>query len=837
MTPTVSTAGAAASAPMFLPFQRQALFVAVLIAVATLLLMPTAADKWPAIPAFLPSYQTSIIGAYTVAAYLLYGYFMQTRTHAVLYLWGGSVYTAIILTAQFLSVPGAFIPGERLLGGGQTTSWLWFYWHLGATGMLFCYALSELRAPGRRVTDTRAAFLRALGWTGATVAVTLASVTLFEARLPIVDIAGDFNRITHSGYAPFIQAVIMAALLMMWRATRFRTPIAAWIGVAMVALAFDNLITMAGGTRLSIGWYVGRLNALLAALVMLGLYLKEVNRVYLRATEHARLLAEAHERLESEHARLLSMFEQAPGFVAVLGGDDCHLQVVNAAFRDLVGPRDLVGKPIREALPELEGQGWFELVEQVCGCSKPHVEDGMKLRLQRGDGPPHEVIIDVLFQPNLGPDGELAGVFIQGQDVTEEHLARLELERYQDHLESLVQERTRSLEETQNALMHSQKMEAMGKLTGGVAHDFNNVLHIINGNLDLIKMLAAGNAKVGERCQSAQTAVRRGAKLSSQLLAFARKQPLQPSALKLEDVFASIDLLLKRAVGERIDIRFDSAPDAWNVEVDPQQLENVILNLALNASDAMPEGGALAVTVANVADGPDGGAGGRDYVRLSFADTGVGMGEEVKARAFEPFFSTKGVGKGTGLGLSMAYGFVKQSGGHIDIESAPGAGTTVHILLPRTGAAASARKTERAAEVTGGSETILVVDDEQDIRENVTLMLTGLGYRVLAAASADAAARLIEGETHIDLLFTDVIMPGAMSSRDLAERARARHPGIQVLFTSGYTEDAVIRNDRLDEGVNLLSKPYAREELAAALRRLLQKAGQAPDVAEETAPA
>lgn len=827
------TPGATPSAPLLLPFQWQAALTALLIAVLTLVLMPNAAAKWPAIPAFLPSYQSTIIVAYTIAAYLLYGYFRQTRIHAVLYLWGGSVYTALILLAQFLSVPGAFVPGARLLGGEQTTSWLWFYWHLGATGMLFCYALSELRAPGRRVTDTRAAFVRALGWTAATVAATVVSVTVFEAKLPIVDIAGDFNRITHSGYAPFIQAVIMAALVMLWRATRFRTPIAAWIGVAMVALAFDNLITMAGGTRLSVGWYVGRLNALFAALVMLGLYLKEVNRVYLRATEHARLLAEAHECLESEHGRLLSMFEQAPGFVAVLGGDHCHLQIVNAAFRDLVGPRELAGKPIRKALPELEGQGWFELVDKVCASGKPHVETGMKLRLQRGEGPPHEVVIDVLFQPNLEPSGKLAGVFIQGQDVTEEHLARLELERYQGHLESLVQERTRSLEETQNALMHSQKMEAMGKLTGGVAHDFNNVLHIINGNLDLIRMLAAGNAKVGERCQSAQTAVRRGAKLSSQLLAFARKQPLQPSALKLEDVFASIDLLLKRAVGERIEIRFDSAPDAWNAEVDPQQLENVILNLALNASDAMPDGGTLAVTVANVSDGPEGG----EFVRLSFADNGVGMSEEVKARAFEPFFSTKGVGKGTGLGLSMAYGFVKQSGGHIDIESAPGAGTTVHILLPRTGAAASARKAARAADVTGGSETILVVDDEQDIRENVTLMLTGLGYRVLSADSADAAARLLEGDERIDLLFTDVIMPGAMSSRELAERARVRHPGIQVLFTSGYSEDAVIRNDRLDEGVNLLSKPYAREELAAALRRLLQKNGQVPDVEGETAPA
>ncbi|KQQ96265.1 MASE4 domain-containing protein [Massilia sp. Leaf139] len=820
MTQTASAApGANRFAGKLPPFQRQALCAALAIAVLTALLMPIAATKWPAIPSFLPAYQTAIIGAYSVAAYLLYGYFRQIGTHAILYLWGGSVYTAAILTAQFLSVPGAFVPGTRLLGGGQTTSWLWFFWHLSATGMLFCYALSELRAPGRVSADRGAAFRRCLAWTAAAVLATLAGVTTFEPLLPVVDIAGDFNRITHSGYAPFIQAVIMAAIAMLWRATRFQTPISAWIGVAMVALAFDNAITMAGGTRLSVGWYIGRVNALVAALVMLGLYLKEVNRVYLRAAQHAQLLAQANERLASEHARLLSLFEQAPGFVAVLGDDECHLQIVNAAFGRLVGKRALVGLPIRKALPELEGQGWFDCLDEVVRSKQPQVVSGMKLNLRRGPGgSAEERVIDVLFQPNIGADGDLAGVFIQGQDVTEQYLARVELERHGSRLESLVLERTRSLEETQAALMHAQKLEAIGKLTGGVAHDFNNVLHIINGNVDLIKMLSAANPKVQERCQSAQTAVRRGAKLSAQLLAFARKQPLQPAPLQLGEVLTGIDLLLKRAVGERVEMRFEIAPDAWNVEADPQQLENVILNLVLNASDAMPEGGSLMASVTNTLHE------GLDYVRLSLRDSGIGMTDEVKARAFEPFFSTKGVGKGTGLGLSMAYGFIKQSGGHIDIDSVPEQGTTVHVLLPRTNETVTARKSETAVPVTGGNETILAVDDEAEILDNVAAMLTQLGYKVLTAASADAAARLLDAETRIDLLFTDVIMPGEMSSTALAEHARRLHPAIRVLFTSGYTENAVIDNGRLADGVNLLSKPYAREDLAGAVRGLLSKA-------------
>lgn len=828
MTQSISPTRLAATARTgLLPFQRQALLTASIIALGTGLLLPFGAYKWPNVPAFLPLYQTALIGAYAIAAYLINGYVRQTGMRSALWLYGGSVYTALVLVAQFLSLPNAFVANARLLGGAQSTIWLWFFWHLGATGMLFGYALSELRGAGARVADAGAALRRCNALTAVASVASLLAVTTFHDLLPVVDVGGDFSAITHTGYAPFIQAIIVTALIMLWRATRFRTPISAWMGVAMVALAVDNAITMAGGSRLSIGWYVGRFDALIAALVMLALYLSEVNRVYLRALSQADQLAATSAQLATEHARLLSLFEQAPGFVVVLGGDECRMQIVNAAFRRLAGPRALVGRPIREALPELAGQGWFEVIERVRASGQPHVADGMRLTLLRGpDGAPEERIIDVLFQPNLGPDGTPAGIFIQGQDVTEQHLARGERERHQQHLESLVQERTRTLDDTRNALMHSQKLEAMGKLTGGVAHDFNNVLHIINGNLDLIKMLARDNAKVGERCVPAQAAVKRGAKLSSQLLAFARKQALQPAAVSLAGVFADIDLLLKRAVGERIEIVFDIAPDAGNVEVDPQQLENVILNLALNASDAMPGNGRLLIAVENTMREHEGAV--RPFVRLAMRDSGDGMTDEVKARAFEPFFSTKGVGKGTGLGLSMAYGFITQSGGQIGIDSAPGRGTTIDILLPRTLEAASLRKPERPSEVSGGNETILVVDDEQDILDNVTAMLTQLGYRVLSATSADAAAHVLEGAGRIDLLFTDVIMPGAMSSTVLAERARTRHPGIRVLFTSGYTENAMIHNGRLDEGVNLLSKPYAREELAAAVRQLLSNGAAAP---------
>jgi signal transduction histidine kinase/ActR/RegA family two-component response regulator len=409
-------------------------------------------------------------------------------------------------------------------------------------------------------------------------------------------------------------------------------------------------------------------------------------------------------------------------------------------------------------------------------------------------------------------------------------LAKDKLERHQTRLESLVRERTRSLEDAQNALLHAQKMEAMGKLTGGVAHDFNNVLHIISGNLDLIRMLSGANDKVLQRCTSARDAVRRGARLSSQLLSFARKQPLQPAPTSMALVLADLDELLKRAVGERVRIDLAIAPDSWNVKVDRQQLENVILNLTLNARDAMPDGGVLAIQVSNTvlseADAVRLQLGGKDHVCLAFIDTGSGMRPDVRERAFEPFFSTKGVGKGTGLGLSMAYGFVKQSGGHIEIDSEPGRGASVTILLPRTTDAAVEKPATPAATVAGGAETILVVDDEIAIQDNVAEILSTLGYRVLTASSADEGATVLRQHRRIDLLFTDVIMPGTMNSPQLAEVARQLHPEIQVLFTSGYSENAVIQDGRLKQGVTLLNKPYSGDELARAIRGALSGSKQ-----------
>ena len=393
----------------------------------------------------------------------------------------------------------------------------------------------------------------------------------------------------------------------------------------------------------------------------------------------------------------------------------------------------------------------------------------------------------------------------------------------------LEAERTQALDEARSALQHAQRLEAVGKLTGGIAHDFNNVLHIIGGNVQLMQAMSGADERLQKRLKSMQSAVDRGAKLSSQLLSFARRQPLQPVVVNLQRTLLDMDELLQRALGESVPVIFKMGKALWNTQVDRGQLENVVLNLAINARDAMPDGGSLTVSLENATVGPENvrrmiDVAPGDYVRLSVADTGIGMNADVRAVAFEPFFTTKPVGQGTGLGLSMAYGFVKQSGGHIDLDSEPGKGTTVLIYLPRSHQAEAPCRVVREAVAQGGSETVLVVEDDPDVRATAVNTLGELGYQVLQAEDGESAWQLIGAGARVDVLFTDVVMPGPVTSTELAALARERLPALCVLFTSGYTRNALTTGGRLDEGVKLLGKPYRREELAQKIREVLSEA-------------
>jgi PAS domain S-box-containing protein len=380
------------------------------------------------------------------------------------------------------------------------------------------------------------------------------------------------------------------------------------------------------------------------------------------------------------------------------------------------------------------------------------------------------------------------------------------------------------------ALRQGQKMEAVGQLTGGMAHDFNNILQVIQANLDLMKATVESNPEAEGRLRSAVAAADRGARLTQQLLAFARRQPLAPQPTSVARLVSDMGDLLRNAIGERVQLEFAVAPDAWNVRIDPSQLENAILNLALNARDAMPDGGTVRIEVSNatldrryaalhpeVTPGP--------YVLVAASDTGTGMPADVIAQAFDPFFTTKNEGRGTGLGLSMVYGFVRQSNGHIRIDSAIGQGTSVKLYLPRT-LDPVPESESRPPLPAAGSERILVVEDNEEVRSAVVDMLKGWGYRVVAVESPDAAAELLDTDAAFDLLFSDVVMPGALSAVELARLVQERHPGIAVLLTSGYTRDLIPAEHLPD--LPMITKPYRSDELAARVRTVLVARRRAP---------
>ena len=386
-------------------------------------------------------------------------------------------------------------------------------------------------------------------------------------------------------------------------------------------------------------------------------------------------------------------------------------------------------------------------------------------------------------------------------------------------------------------LRQGQKMEAIGQLTGGIAHDFNNLLTIIVGNMDMAgrSLDAADLPRVRRAVTNALKGAERAVVLTQRLLAFSRRTTLEPKVIDVSALVGGMAELLGRSLGETIELRTVTADGLWKVEADPNQLENALVNLAVNARDAMPNGGRLTIETCNVsvdardpakyADLPPG-----DYVSIGVVDTGTGMPPDVIARAFDPFFTTKEVGKGTGLGLSQVYGYVTQTGGHVKIYSEDGAGTAVRIYLPRS-ANEDAGAPDTAVEVDAGSarpaETLLVVEDDDDVRTFTVESLRELGYRVLEAHDGPSALRLLDrGDTPIALLFTDVVMPG-MSGRALRDAALARRPGLTVLFTSGYARSAIDHDGRLDAGLDLLPKPFTLAELANKIRDVLDKGPRA----------
>gem|GEM_PF-239307 len=657
------------------------------------------------------------------------------------------------------------------------------------------------------------------------------------------------------------------------------------------------------------------------------------------------LLASEVAARTAERDRLQHLFQRAPGFMCSLAGPDHVFEFMNSSYLQLVGHRDLIGLPVREALPEIAGQGFFELLDEVFKTGEPFVGQSMPVDLQRVPaGPLEKRYLDLVYQPITEPDGTVSGIFAQGHDVTGKVRGEQALRELNADLERQVMERTQArgmtwqlspdllgalnsegrfetsnpawqsvlgwseaevasmsifdllhpddvertregfaltqlgqpairfpnryrckdgtyrwiswlgipeeglvycsgrditeekaaeeeLAKAQEALRQSQKMEAVGQLTGGIAHDFNNLLAGVSGNLELLGLRMGQGQMTGlERyVVNAQEAARRAASLTQRLLAFSRRQTLDPKPTDPNRLISGMEDLIRRTVGPAIELEVVGAIGLWPVYADQSQLENALLNLTINARDAMPQGGRITIETANKwLD--DRAARERDltpgqYVSICVTDTGTGMTPEVIAQAFDPFFTTKPLGQGTGLGLSMIHGFVRQSGGQVRIYSEPGSGTTMCLYFPRFTGSLEAEEAdvEAMALDAGHGETVLIIDDEEAVRSLVVEVLTEAGYNVLEAGDGPSGLKLLQTEARIDLLITDVGLPGGLNGRQVADAARAGRPGLKVLFITGYAENAAVGNGHLEPGMTVITKPFGVAALGNKVTEILER--------------
>jgi PAS domain S-box-containing protein len=504
-------------------------------------------------------------------------------------------------------------------------------------------------------------------------------------------------------------------------------------------------------------------------------------------------LSEAKEKAEEAAARIAMIFESTTDSVITVDRDFRISFFNQQAQAQIAEGRNLIGMDLQKALTDADGTEVISRFREAMSDQRPVSFESLCPRRGRW------------YALNAFPSSEGLAVFFR--DITE-HKHALEARRL-----------------SEEKLQQSQKMESVGQLTGGVAHDFNNLLTVVSGNLELIEA-AADNGKVRQYAAAARRAADRGATLTAQLLAFSRRQRLHPKLVRASELISEFQGLIRQAIGGGCELKLRTDEQLWLCHVDPPLLETAILNLALNGRDAMPDGGVLEIETRNVVLDGTAVAGGLSgsYVKLSVTDNGCGMAPEVRDRVFEPFFTTKEVGKGTGLGLSMVYGFVRQSDGHVTIESTAGVGTTVTLYLPKATQRPDAKVEAIQAEaVPGGSERILVVEDNEDLLEATSEMLITFGYQVLRARNGAEAIEIFGSGEGFDLLFSDVVMPNGMNGVELAREARQRNKDIKILLTSGYAGDIMERHRAIGE-FPLIDKPFRLGDLARRLRSILQEA-------------
>jgi signal transduction histidine kinase len=672
---------------------RYPIWIALILSIAVCLaLVPFCEILLPAMPAFIPSYESSLIVIDMIAALLMFGQFAQLRTLPILVLACGYLFDGMMITAHALTFPGLYAPGGWLWAGPQSTAWIYMIWHGGFALFVIGYAVLQTRSEAagagapRHLAASRA--WRAIGMVTAGAGLLILLVTIGKELMPELLVRGDYTRV-YIGSVASVWALSFIAALLVWR-RRDRSALDLWLVVVMVAWLAD--IALAAGLnrqRWDLGFYAGRLYGLLAASFVVAMILLETSGLYSRLAKVTAKLGHRAQKLEAD----------------------------------------------------------------------------------------------------------MRGHLVEHQ-------------------------------QTEAQLRQAQKMEALGNLTGGMAHDFNNILGALILNLECLQTMIEPGSEAAEMVDLSLEATLHGAELTRHLLAFARRQPLQPQRVELNGLIGEMTRFLGRTLGDHISVSLELAPDLWPVIADPSQVESALMNLANNARDAMPNGGKLLIATGNRVLDADYAMQHQelepgDFALIQVTDTGTGMSPETLARVFEPFFTTKEVGKGSGLGLAMVFGFMKQSGGHINVYSELGVGTTFRLYLPRATAADAVTEDKAPALATGTGETVLAVEDNAGLRKVVVRQLRELGYRVIEADTAAGALAILETETAA-LVLTDVVMPGGMSGIALAKEVSRRWPQTRIVLTSGFPEGGLGEVEDINAFGRLLSKPYRRADLAQALKEALE---------------
>jgi PAS domain S-box-containing protein len=783
------------------PFDRRLAVTAIAVSsIVFLAAAPFARIQLPPVWGFIPSYQSALAVNDLITAILLYAQLPTLRSRALLLLASGYLFTALMAVVHALTFPGLFAPTGLLGAGPQSTAWLYMFWHGGFPLMVIGYAILSRSGGGRdqlRGSTPRAIALSAVA-VAAAVTVLALIATAGHDVLPAIMAGHNYTPIL-IGVVSTVWALSMIALVVLWLGRPYSV-LDLWLMVVMCAWLFDvALAAVLNAGRFDLGFYAGRIYGLLAASFVLVVLLLETSALY---RELARLFELERRHAAAEiariNARLQALLDSSP--LAIFSLDPAgRIETWNSAAERAFGyaEADAIGRTFA-TLPENARSEFARHHSRI--ASGDQLKD-LALPWLPASGR----ALDIVYfgAPVRGSNGEVSAAVYIAEDVTDRKALEKQLAR-------------------------SQRMEAIGQLTGGVAHDFNNLLTVVTGAIETLADGVATDANLSAIARSIDEAAERGAQLTQRMLAFARKQPLQARAVSLNDIVARMTDMLQRTLGEDIRVKTVLGEGLWIAAVDPFQFEDAILNLAVNARDAMPRGGDLVIETSNLhlderyaSQRIDVSPG--DYVAVTVTDSGSGMASEVIERAFEPFFTTKEVGRGTGLGLSMVYGFVRQSGGHVNIYSEVGHGTSIRLYLPKASGPTQARQRPAAAADAqlGGRETILIVEDDKAVRTIAVNILKGLGYAVQEAENGQAALVILQSSSAIDLLFTDLIMPGGMSGQDLLREARQHRPNLKALFTSGYSEQFLKDRGSIDADVPILGKPYRRQKLAAAIRSAL----------------